>query len=1513
MAYVTRGGHPVKVSASGTRLVMAKEPTEPAPYTIRFKFSDKTLDPTTVDALQNGGTWTKSTEYYSSNVWDWTYSETPNWNNTFAGRVQPGYIGCLVAIIDSNTDGVTNMSNMFTNCTALTSVTGLETGTSTNFHQMFRGCTNLTTVNGTLDLSSATSSPTAYYMFDGCSALTAIPDIILPESTNAMVNYMFNGCVSVTEGIDDLYEQAVEKNIQSYENCFKLCGVDSSGEYASENAQEERSHVPPSWGGEDKSTNTIRIKFDQPMTLDTVPWTDDRKLVTKVDVYTYDYTVYENYVTSTSGLLAGGVSGVSAEIVSTTDLSAFTAANWMFSGNTSITKVCALDLPGVTSSSAMFAGCSSLTEVGDINLPKSTDVSSMFTSCVELTAIPTVTLSDTISINANYMFAVCTGVTSGALEAYETLSAKTNIATHADTFIGCGERTDSGIAELAQIPMDWGGQYTSATRYLRFTFSNTYDPSGIDNGGTWTQVPSIVNSNMWEWDCNDTDWTNKFMYDSGSPGYVPKVGYTTLKSYLVTDNCSDIKVTGKLTGVTNISSLFMSASGVTSVTLSDVSTLEDASYAFHYASGLTAVDMDQNTSSLVNATCMFGYCPVLPTAPMLDLTHATTISYMFLCDSKLTSIPAYDVQAVTTATEMFTYCYKVSEGMLAFYNKMKAVYGDDKSEFVFHYCGVNYSHEYASDTAREERAQIPDAWGGDLFDDAAIWLQVKITNSDAARTWITSLTQPRKIAQVSGTTDQYKLYYSATEPYVYNTFDGSSYLLEVVDSHTTDATYMNFLFKGCANLTAVNVLDTSNVYDMQDLFCDCVKLATVPQINCKSASNLQGVFCNCPLLTSIDVINTSKAYNMTGMFAGAGITTTPHIDASSATDMTRMFYQCSNLTTVDIVNTSKCTSMHWMFKSCTSLVTAPTMDTGKVQYMGSMFNGCTKLTTVPPMNTSNVTDMSYMFYTCTSLTTIPELNTSKVTNFTNMFSNATSLTTVPAMDTSLATSTQSMFYGCTALTKVGDTFNLPKATDMSYMFYTCNKLTKLPALTNVNSVTNVAYFANGARYLESGIKDAYQAFLARASYITSNKQNTFQYCGDLTYDGCKERWEVPFAWGGDYIPQSSTSVRMFMSELHGSAPSGLTSKGSVYQRSRIVYDWYPSSSYTTDWSNALGTYQGTCVGKLLSSYDPDIKVEVDATGVTTMKQMFAGCDGVTSIKLTNASSVTDMQGAFACANMSSFSVDNTSSLTNVYGMFGGQYYGTGNKLTTLSLFDTSKVTNMGGFLGNSRMLTEIPDFSVAAITQASEVTAAFYGCNKVTTGMTRMYNKMSAIIGEFPETGVEPPFKYCGIDTDGNYASDNAREERAKIPTLWGGDKESGVVGTPEITMKIDNYPEVSDSTKSTLTWSVIDGGTGEAIDMTAVNLVLTTDSADDGSYTLTSAAGKMDLYKSGDGEKDVTLSVISKASGNALASDVASLYELSDDEIYDDSDNAADGLHYNIKLSCDSDDYHIDLYDVNN
>lgn len=149
------------------------------------------------------------------------------------------YSDNVTEVLGANITGVTNISNIFNNCTSLTTVQLFDTSNVTDMSQMFSYCTALTSVP-LFDTSKATNLRT---MLAGCTALTSVPLFDTSKATN--MNFMFSGCTNVQSGALALYQQASTQATppSNHNNTFYNCGINTQTGAA------ELAQIPSSWGG----------------------------------------------------------------------------------------------------------------------------------------------------------------------------------------------------------------------------------------------------------------------------------------------------------------------------------------------------------------------------------------------------------------------------------------------------------------------------------------------------------------------------------------------------------------------------------------------------------------------------------------------------------------------------------------------------------------------------------------------------------------------------------------------------------------------------------------------------------------------------------------------------------------------------------------------------------------------------------------------------------------------------------------------------------------------------------------------------------------------------------------------------------------------------------------------------------------------------------------------------------------------------------------------------------------
>ncbi len=206
----------------------------------------------------------------------------------------------------------------------------------------------------------------------------------------------------------------------------------------------------------------VKIYGENYETATLVPGTTD-----VYDVYKSgnDFSRLLYYSSNVIEVLGGNTTGItnmeemftscrSLTTVETFDTSNVTNMHSMFNGCDSLTTIPLFNTSNVTDMNHIFASCKALTTVPLFDTSKVTNMYGMFWECYLLEAVP---LFDTsIVTDMKYMFYCCYKVETGALDLYQQASSQTNPPSdHFMTFNNCGRDTETGAAELAQIPNDW--------------------------------------------------------------------------------------------------------------------------------------------------------------------------------------------------------------------------------------------------------------------------------------------------------------------------------------------------------------------------------------------------------------------------------------------------------------------------------------------------------------------------------------------------------------------------------------------------------------------------------------------------------------------------------------------------------------------------------------------------------------------------------------------------------------------------------------------------------------------------------------------------------------------------------------------------------------------------------------------------------------------------------------------------------------------------------------------------
>lgn len=196
------------------------------------------------------------------------------------------------------------------------------------------------------------------------------------------------------------------------------------------------------------------------------------------------YTIRARFASAPAATANGGFSGSITHV--SDDIYDIQTSNWnkLFGApfdyaqiDKKPTEVLGANSTGITSMDYTFYGCSSLTSIPLIDMTSATRTESMFQSC--------------------------TNVSSGALSLYNSVSQQTNPpSVFVGMFRDCGANTTNGLAELNQIPGNWGGRYgrITCTKYY-YSSANTdlaafsqRESTGYIAGTIWVPDRSYVSS-----------------------------------------------------------------------------------------------------------------------------------------------------------------------------------------------------------------------------------------------------------------------------------------------------------------------------------------------------------------------------------------------------------------------------------------------------------------------------------------------------------------------------------------------------------------------------------------------------------------------------------------------------------------------------------------------------------------------------------------------------------------------------------------------------------------------------------------------------------------------------------------------------------------------------------------------------------------------------------------------------------------------------------------------------------
>lgn len=1231
-------------------------------------------------------------------------------------------------------DKMSNMNNLFSGCTSLSTVTfkdNFDTSEVSYMSNMFQGCTNLTSVN-----------------FD-----------ILDLSNVVTLQGLFNGCSNLTEaGVANWDVSNVTNMKEIFKTCTKL-NIDVSNWDVS------------------NVTNMNSLFYDC-------------YAITSLDLSNWDTSKVTNM-----GSMFWGLTGLPSIDVSSFNTSNVTTMNNMFRYCQALTSLdlSNFDTTNVIDIAGLVGDCTKLTSlIMKGNLDKVTTANEMFRSITTegvfeynnefdyskvLQVLPT-------TWNAYYpnqrvvnkLVLYIDGVKTKSLNSGDVFTINGNTLNYIN-----------GYWTYEQTVSTW----RSIVRYNDHEysmFSNLETPQNFYVG----KLPKhICNAKQTVVTTSESQSVKLFntatkidvMMINGRRVQNPAINY-------VFDKIGEYEVEYQLdmSNVAYLNNKFQNCSNLTSIKLYfDTSKVVNMEQMFYNCSNLREVDISSfNTSSVVYMQHMFRGTKLTS----LDLSHfdtskVTNMQEMFRDSRSLTQLTmSSNVSKVTNVGNMF---YGIStKGVLNYnceydYSKIINVLpstwtpfcknseytvnvkliidGNDVSTLnngdVFTLDGI--PGIYNSGTQTWQFTHSPSYWLGTLNYNGTT---MEVNNGKSSTQFM-----------VIGGLATYTTYWSNANQNIKLINNITNVKRQIVDGvEVTPA--LNYTFAKQGTHEVITIFDNENITTFSELFSGCTGLRRFNfmyfDVTNKITSTYR-MFYDCKGVISIDLslMDTSEVTNMQEMFRHCNAATsidTSNFNTSNVTNMSYMFHDCYAMTSFDLSNfdTSNVTTMQNMFLVCRSC---------------KSFN-------VSSFDTSNVTNMQNMFYQCQVIEKIDLSNfdMSKVTTINGMFQNSTLLTTV-VFNTSIEklTNVSNAFAGITTLGTLiyNNAYDLTKIVNVKpSSWYTYCPNTEFT--TNVTLIINnqeVTTLNEGDSFTLDGVNGVYNSDTATWQFtLIPNEQ-----FGQLVYN--ENVITIPSNYNAVYyffvgdIPAEMCNLTQTVVTTSANQNVKLINNSSFIKA--IVIDGKQELARTHHAFKNTGEHtikyvlkdSYTNLDSMFNGCANVTKIEFNnfnTSAVTNMNNMFSGCNSLKSIDLSmlDTSSVTTMSGMFngcrACEsfvlnglftttkvnNMSSMFADcdklnssdliplNTSKVTNMSSMFSG----CGVTSLDLSTFDTSLVTNMQNMFYNCDKLVNLnlTSFNTSNVTTMEQI---FYGCamlesfninkdtwitSKVTT-MRNMFNRCAAL------------------------------------------------------------------------------------------------------------------------------------------------------------------------------------------
>ena len=444
-----------------------------------------------------------------------------------------------VDLTNLNTSSCNSMKSMFSTCSSLTEIIGLEdldTSNVTDVSMMFEYCRYLTSLDLSLfDMSEVTTTD---YMFMGCNNLSS--SITIGTSSITSYSGMFSGCSteSGTEFIVYYIDSNTKTTAQnmvntksSNSNVILKAGIFKTYEIGNPVTSDVIATLYAD--GLLEFTGNGNIKKFSSSASKRVPWFSDRS-----NIYSVSFKEGNTIKPTSTAYLFYNLTNAASIDLSNLDTSEVTDIDYMFWDCSNLTSLdlSSLDTSNVTGMEQVFNGCNKLVDVNlsnwdtsnvtkmpymfyncrklvsldlsSFNTTNVTSMGSMFMNCYVLTSIEGLSDFDTSNVTSMaYMFSSCRKLTSSIT------IMNPNITSYDNMFSTCSREDDSqfivhyktGCETIAQNMVNTKGTGTLAGRVLLgFNIDLITKDSSVSTEITPTIINIIADCAVKQWGYTNT-------------------------------------------------------------------------------------------------------------------------------------------------------------------------------------------------------------------------------------------------------------------------------------------------------------------------------------------------------------------------------------------------------------------------------------------------------------------------------------------------------------------------------------------------------------------------------------------------------------------------------------------------------------------------------------------------------------------------------------------------------------------------------------------------------------------------------------------------------------------------------------------------------------------------------------------------------------------------------------------------------------------------------------------------